>query len=96
MEKPEIDVKRIASLARLDLTEEEAVTFQTQLEAIVAHVDQLSSITLPENDLDSCEAKFAPIRQDLPVPSLTQTTVLNNAPDQSLDQIRVPKVVADA
>jgi Asp-tRNA(Asn)/Glu-tRNA(Gln) amidotransferase C subunit len=36
------------------------------------------------------------MREDLPAASLPREAVLANAPDQAQDQIRVPKVIADA
>jgi Asp-tRNA(Asn)/Glu-tRNA(Gln) amidotransferase C subunit len=36
------------------------------------------------------------MREDLPGDSLPREAVLANAPDQAQDQIRVPKVIADA
>ncbi len=36
------------------------------------------------------------MREDVPGTSLSQAAVLQNAPDQAQQQIRVPKVIADA
>jgi aspartyl-tRNA(Asn)/glutamyl-tRNA(Gln) amidotransferase subunit C len=96
MSHEHIDVKYVAKLARLDLSEEEVKTFQVQLDAILQHVESLASIDLPENlNLDDHEL-LSPMREDSTHASLTQELVLLNAPDQAQSQIRVPKVVADA
>ena len=96
MSHDHIDVSYVAKLARLDLTEEEIKTFQPQLDAILAHVESLSSIDLPDTpDLDT-NAILGPMREDLPTHGLSPADVLRNAPDQAQSQIRVPKVVADA
>lgn len=86
----------MAKLARLDLTEEEASTFQSQLESIIAHVESLTAIELPD-DLDTDDnSHLAIMRDDIPHQSLPAELMLQNAPDQAQSQIRVPKVVADA
>jgi aspartyl-tRNA(Asn)/glutamyl-tRNA(Gln) amidotransferase subunit C len=96
MSQQHIDVSYVAKLARLDLTPDEVVTFQSQLDAILEHVETLSTIDLPDDlELDD-HGKLGLMRDDTPIPSLDPELVLRNAPDQSLSQIRVPKVVADA
>jgi len=96
MSHEHIDVSYVAKLARLDLTPEEIETFQPQLNAILGHVESLSSVELPDDlDLDDHDT-LAIMRGDAPQPSLNPEAVLENAPDQAQSQIRVPKVVADA
>lgn len=92
-----IDVRHIARLARLDLDDAEAATFQPQLQAVLDHVHSLAAL-----DLDGIEPTahshetHSPMRDDTPGDSLDPAAVLANAPDSAQDQIRVPKVVADA
>lgn len=96
MSHKHIDVSYVAKLARLDLTPQEVVTFQSQLDAILEHVESLSTIDLPDDlELNGHET-LGPMRDDTPIPSLDPSLVLRNAPDQAQSQIRVPKVVADA
>ena len=91
-----IDVRYVAKLARLDLTEEEITTFQGQLESIISHVESLSSVSFPDDLEPFSHTRLAKMRDDAPGASLPPEAVLLNAPDQSHSQIRVPKVVADA
>lgn len=92
-----LDVRHIAKLARLELDDEEAATFQPQLEAILDHVEALGML-----DLDACvtgvesSMAFGLMRDDQPGESLPVESVIANAPDSAQGQIRVPKVVADA
>ena len=96
MSHQHIDVRYVAKLARLDLTETEVSVFQSQLDSILGHVESLSAIDLP-NDIDPTEStRLGPMRNDQPHTSLPLEAVLLNAPDQAQSQIRVPKVVADA
>ena len=92
-----LDVRHIAKLARLDLDDAEIATFAPQLEAILDHVNALTSLDLDgiQPTAHSSET-FARMRDDTPHTSLPSESVLANAPDQAQGQIRVPKVVADA
>jgi len=89
-----LNVAHIASLSRLDLTEEETATFQTQLDAIMTHIEHLQSV-----DVEGIEPTAYPtpvfdnLRADEPGTSIPQSAVLQNAPKQSQDQIQVPKVI---
>lgn len=91
-----IDVRYVAKLARLDLTEAEVAVFQSQLDAILGHVESLAAIQLPDDITAADITRLGPMRDDNPQTSLPPEAVLLNAPDQAQSQIRVPKVVADA
>jgi aspartyl-tRNA(Asn)/glutamyl-tRNA(Gln) amidotransferase subunit C len=92
-----IDVRYVAGLARLELTEEECSVFQRQLEAILGHVESLTELDVEGIEPTSYPAPvYDVMRDDLPADSLPRESVLANAPDQAQDQIRVPKVIADA
>ena len=88
------NVAKTATLARLNLTDEESAQFQEQLGRIINHVDALAEI-----DVEGIEPTAHPapvldrLREDEAGESLPQEAILQNAPDQALQQIRVPKVV---
>jgi len=96
MSQAHIDVRYVAKLARLDLTAAEVTVFQSQLDAILGHVESLSAIDLPDDIAATDITRLGPMRDDQPHESLPPEAVLLNAPDQAQAQIRVPKVVADA
>lgn len=97
MSHSHIDVRYVANLARLELSDDEVATFQPQLEAILGHVEALSKLDVSGIDPSAhSTAVFGKMREDLPHESLSPAAVLQNAPDQAQGQIRVPKVVADA
>ena len=97
MSHSHIDVRYVANLARLELTDEEVATFQPQLEAILSHVEALSKLDVSGIESTAhASAVFGKMRDDIPHESLTQAAMLQNAPDQAQGQIRVPKVVTDA
>lgn len=92
-----IDVRYVAQLARLELNEEEITTFQHQLEDILGYVASLMKF-----DVEGIEPiahptpVFDKVREDVSRPGLSLESFLRNAPESAADQIRVPKVVADA
>jgi aspartyl-tRNA(Asn)/glutamyl-tRNA(Gln) amidotransferase subunit C len=92
-----IDVRYVANLARLELTDAEVATFQPQLESILGYVESLSKLDVSKLDPSAHGIPvFGRMREDVPQPSLSQEAMLQNAPDQAQGQIRVPKVVTDA
>ena len=97
MSHSHIDVRYVANLARLELSDEEVATFQPQLEAILRHVESLANLDVSDIEPTAHpEPVFDRMRDDTPHPGLTPVAVLQNAPDQAQGQIRVPKVVTDA
>jgi aspartyl-tRNA(Asn)/glutamyl-tRNA(Gln) amidotransferase subunit C len=88
-------VDYIAALARLDISEDEAGRYQEQLDGIISYIEELGQV-----DVAGIEptAHPAPVLDrlrddDSPAFSIPREAVLENAPDQALNQIRVPKVV---
>jgi aspartyl-tRNA(Asn)/glutamyl-tRNA(Gln) amidotransferase subunit C len=97
MSHSHIDVRYVANLARLELSDDEVATFQPQLDAILGFVDSLSKLDVSGIDPTAHPAPiFGRMRLDEPHESLDPAAVLQNAPDQAQGQIRVPKVVTDA
>lgn len=97
MSHSHIDVRYVANLARLELSDDEVAIFQPQLEAILQHVEVLSRLNEADLEVRVEEAQiFGRMREDVSHESLPSQAVLQNAPDQAQGQIRVPKVVTDA
>lgn len=97
MSHSHIDVRYVANLARLELSDEEVALFQPQLEAILQHVDALTQLNVDGIEPTAhASPVFDRMRADVPHKSLPLAAVLQNAPDQAQGQIRVPKVVTDA
>lgn len=90
-----MNVRDVAKLARIDLTDEEAARYQKQMDEILAYVEQLEQI-----DVEGVEptahagAVFDVVREDVVTEtSLPREAVLGNAPAVALDQIKMPKVI---
>lgn len=90
----ELDVAYVAKLARLNLTDEETVLFQTQL----AHVLEYAS-KLEEVEVSGVEASahtipiFNVFREDEARDWFTDEEALSNAPQQARGLFIVPKVM---
>lgn len=90
----QIDVRYVAKLARIDLSDDECATFQKQLGAIIGYIDALKDVDLDGVDAGSSTAvEDHQLREDICRPSLNQEDLLRNAPESAQGQIRVPKVV---
>jgi aspartyl-tRNA(Asn)/glutamyl-tRNA(Gln) amidotransferase subunit C len=97
MSQSHIDVRYVANLARLELSEEEVSAFQPQLEAILGYIETLSQLDISGITDHSADAPLlGRMRDDMPQPSLSIAAALQNAPDSAQGQFRVPKVVTDA
>jgi aspartyl-tRNA(Asn)/glutamyl-tRNA(Gln) amidotransferase subunit C len=94
MSSPALDVRYIAQLARLHLSEEEIATFQSQLDHIIQYVEKLKQV-----DVSGVEptAHAAPVfnvfRPDTPRDWFDAATALSNAPRQAAGLFSVTKVV---
>ena len=90
-------VAHIASLARIDLDEAELLHFTEHLGKILGHAQQLEAL-----DLDAVEPMAHPyplnnvLRDDVPGPTIEPSDVMNQAPDVSENQFRVPPVLGES
>lgn len=85
-----IDVKRIASLAKLRLDDEKIPLFEKQMADILGMVEDLPEI----NDSVVFDAQnVMTLRPDEIMPSLSRDEVLQNAPKKQAGCIVVPKTV---
>ena len=92
-----IDVKYVAELARLELTEEEQATFQPQLENIVKYVEKISSVdVIGVEPMMHGRALVNAFREDVVRPSLETEAALANAPKRVGDEFLLPKIVEGA
>lgn len=91
--KAEIDVARVARLARLDLTDDEAALFQEQLARVLEYAEKLREPDTGGMNNAGGGDTFDVLRQDEPRPWLTAKEALSGAPRQANDLFVVPKVV---
>jgi aspartyl-tRNA(Asn)/glutamyl-tRNA(Gln) amidotransferase subunit C len=95
-EREDFPIARVAALARLRLSPDEALLYQTQLAHILAFVGQVAAVTFDGPPHGSGLEPAATIeRPDAVGPSLSADAALANAPDASGAPrlVRVPKVL---
>ncbi len=93
-----MDVRKIAKLAHLEITDEEVALYTPQMADIVKYVEQLNEL-----DTENVEASIGGLtaegeateadREDVIKKSLGQETALSQAPSASDGHFRVPKVL---
>ena len=91
------DVRHVAKLARLDITDDEVELFAGQLAAVLEHaedVERLDTAGVPPT------AHPLPLqnvlRDDVPRPSLDRDEVLGQAPAAEDGRFRVPRILGEA
>ena len=89
-----LDVAYVARLARINLSEDEAKTFQKQLDDVLKYVDKLRQLDVTGIDVAAhALPAFNVFRDDAPRDWFTAEEALNNAPRQANGLFVVPKVV---
>ena len=98
MPSDRIDIRHVARLARLALTEEEIATFGPQLGDLMTHVDDLAQ--LDTKDV-AATAQVVPSRNVQrpdalrPETMLSHDAALANAPQRQGPYFRVPRIIAE-
>ncbi|MGI8467280.1 MAG: Asp-tRNA(Asn)/Glu-tRNA(Gln) amidotransferase subunit GatC [Pyrinomonadaceae bacterium] len=93
-----MDIKKIARLAHLEISDEEAAIYTPQMANIVAYIEQLNEL-----DTEKTEASIGGLtpegeatvttREDVPHESLGQQLALDQAPAVVEGYFQVPKVL---
>jgi len=87
------DVLHVATLARLEIPEEEVERVQEQLGAILEAVGKVSELDLSDVEPTSHPLDLVNVwDEDVPRPSLPPDEALANAPDPAGGMFRVPSV----
>jgi aspartyl-tRNA(Asn)/glutamyl-tRNA(Gln) amidotransferase subunit C len=98
MASDRIDIRHVARLARLALTEDEVALYGAQLGNLMAHVDALAQL---DTDEVPATAQVIPSRNvqrhDVlrPETALSQQQALANAPQGQLGFFRVPRIIGE-
>jgi aspartyl-tRNA(Asn)/glutamyl-tRNA(Gln) amidotransferase subunit C len=87
------EVKHIALLSRLELTEAELDAYTHDLDEILGYAEKLQSLDVSNVEpLSHAVPMFNVMREDIVKPSLTHEEALRNAPEQEDGCFKVPKV----
>ncbi|UCC97257.1 MAG: Asp-tRNA(Asn)/Glu-tRNA(Gln) amidotransferase subunit GatC [Phycisphaerales bacterium] len=90
----EVQVRRVARLSRLDLTEAEVEEFTDQLSAILDYVEKMNELdTEGIEPLAHCLPISNVFRDDCIVESLGTEKTLANAPQRDGEFFKVPKIL---
>ncbi|MFC0273192.1 Asp-tRNA(Asn)/Glu-tRNA(Gln) amidotransferase subunit GatC [Metabacillus herbersteinensis] len=90
----EEEVKHVANLARLAITEEEAQMFTKQLDAIITFAEQLNELDTENVEPTSHVLDIKNVmREDVAKKGLNIEEVVKNAPDHKDGYIRVPTIL---
>jgi aspartyl-tRNA(Asn)/glutamyl-tRNA(Gln) amidotransferase subunit C len=93
----EDEVRSVAALANLALTEDEVAKLRRDLDGILEHMDQLNAVDV-EGVEPMAQVLFAdevdPLREDVPQPPpLGNEVALANAPQSGAGYFKVPRVI---
>ncbi len=93
-----MDVRTVAKLAHLEITDAEVELYTPQMANIVKYIEQLNE--LDTSDIEPMLGGFTEegkatqtIREDVVVPSLGQDKALSEAPSPVSGHFQVPKVL---
>ncbi len=88
------DVKKIAKLSCIKITEEEAVKYQAELNSIFKWIEQLQAVdTHGVEPLCGVEGQVMKPREDVVNDGDKQEQVMKNAPVSKYGYFAVPKVI---
>lgn len=93
-----MDVRKVAKLAHLEITDEEVAMYTPQMADIVKYVEQLNELDTENIEpmlggLTEEGSATQAIRDDIVVPSLGQEAALSQAPSAVSGHFQVPKVL---
>ncbi len=93
-----MDVRNVAKLAHLEITDDEVALYTPQMAEIVKYVEQLNELDTVEIEpmlggLTDEGAATATSRDDLVIPSFSQAEALSEAPSGVAGHFQVPKVL---
>lgn len=94
MSLTEKEVRKVAKLSRIRLTDEEVVHFQKEISGIIDWVEMLGEVdTKGIPPMTSVSQATLPRREDKVTDGDVRDEVLANAPDNQYGYFAVPKVV---
>lgn len=88
-------VRKVALLARLELTTEEEEQFTTQLGSILEYFEQISELDVTDVQPTARAIDVSNVtRPDELQPYSDRQAILNSAPDQEGDFFKVPQILS--
>lgn len=88
------DIEKLAHLSRLELTEEELVAMESDMNKMLQFVDKINALNLEGIEpLAYMSDEVNVLRADDVKQDISHEDALKNAPDKDTDYFRVPKVM---
>ncbi len=88
------DVEKLAHLGRLELTEEELASMESDMNKMLQFVEKINEMDLEGVEpLAYMSEEVNILREDEVKQDITHEEALKNAPDKDTDYFRVPKVI---
>lgn len=89
-------VRNVAKLARLDLSDSEITRFSRELSSILGYIEKLNELeTNNVEPLAHCLPVHNVLRKDRIIQSLDNDKALANAPEREDEYFKVPKILDD-
>lgn len=96
MKITEKDLKNVAVLSRLAVSDDETELYMNHLETILGYVDNLSEVDTANVEPTTYALPMQNVfREDTVKPSLDRELALSNAPLQEDGYFKVPKILED-
>lgn len=92
LQKEKMDLKKLASLVKLSLTEEEEQEFLADLSFLLDLADSLPEVQKTQTDFDGMGMT---LREDEPHPFLETQRLLSNSPAERENEISVPEIMEE-
>lgn len=87
------EIKKLAHLARIDVTDEEIAGYAKDFEAILGYVDQLNSVSIPEMETAEIQAYGARDDANSHEPGAHVEGMLADAPASQDGFYKMPKIL---
>ena len=89
-------VRHVATLARLDITDEEVTLFAEQLSDFFQHAQDVEALDIADVPPTTHALPLTNVlREDVVTPSLDRDVVLEQAPAAEAGQFRVPRILGE-
>ena len=96
MSTEKIDVRYVAKLARITLTDEEVAVYGEQLSNLLGHVATLDKLDVSQVAATAQVVESRNVeRSDEPAPCLDRETALSGAPQRQGTFFRVPRIIGE-
>ncbi len=91
------EVKHVASLAKLEFTDEELQKFTGQMDEIINMVEQLGEVDTADVPVTSTVTEEVNVmREDVAVKGTDRTLLMKNVPEEKDGLIKVPAIIDES